>query len=192
MPDSVHLGAFRDDPTPAGLCVFRHLGEIPPDFGSTVVTAGNFDGVHLAHQAVLRAVVERARTLGARSVALTFEPHPVRILRPDVAPPLITPLPQKLALLAQHSLDAVVVLPFTRDLSLTPPRDFARHILAERLRAREVHEGFNFRFGHHAEGTVERLRDFGRDFGFAVKFYPEMRLRGDAVSSSRIRELLRA
>jgi riboflavin kinase / FMN adenylyltransferase len=75
---------------------------------------------------------------------------------------------------------------------MTTPRDFAQHILAGRLRAREVHEGFNFRFGHQAEGNVERLREFGGEFGFDVKVYPEMRVRGDVVSSSRIRELLRA
>ncbi len=172
--------------------IFRNLAQIPADFGPAVVTAGNFDGVHLAHQAVLKAVVERASALRARSVVVTFEPHPVRILRPDAAPPLLTPLPQKLRLLDQQGPDALLLLPFTRDLSLTTPQDFARNILAGKLHAREVHEGYNFRFGHRAEGNVERLREFGREFGFEVKVYPEMRVRGDVVSSSRVRELLRA
>lgn len=172
--------------------VFRHLEEIPPDFGATVVSVGNFDGVHRAHQVVLKAVVRRARERGMRSLAVTFEPHPTHILRPEFAPKLLTPLPIKLKLLAQEGLDAVLVLTFDRDLSLTPPRDFAGEILAGRLQAREIHEGYNFHFGHKAQGNVERLAEFGREFGFEVIIYPQMRIRGELVSSSRIRDLLGA
>lgn len=172
--------------------IFRKLDDVPASFGDTVLSAGNFDGVHRAHQHVLRKVVTRARERGLRSLAVTFEPHPMRILRPDVAPRLLTPLPLKLKLLAAQGLDAVLVLPFTRDLSLTPPRDFAEQILSRRLRAKEIHEGANFHFGHRAQGNVERLTEFGRALGFEVHVYPEVRLRGDLVSSSRIRELLSA
>ncbi|MGC2323782.1 MAG: bifunctional riboflavin kinase/FAD synthetase [Terriglobales bacterium] len=171
--------------------VFRHLEEVPADFGPTIVSVGNFDGVHRAHQAVLAEVVERAKQRGARSLAVTFEPHPTRILRPDVAPKLITPLPRKLELLGATGLDATLVLPFSRDLSLTSPREFAETILGRRLRALEVHEGANFHFGHKAEGDVRRLAEYGREAGFEVKIYPEMKIRGDKVSSSRVRELLR-
>ncbi len=171
---------------------FRHLDDIPGDFGPTIVSVGNFDGVHRAHQAVLDAIVCRARELGARSLVVTFDPHPTRILRPDVASKLLTPLPIKLKLLEREGVDAVLVLTFNRDLSVTPPRDFAGEILAGTLRAREVHEGYNFHFGHKAQGNVDRLADFGREFGFEVVKYPEMRIRGEVVSSSHIRELLRA
>src|ERR1700682_3504335 len=99
--------------------VFRKLDEIPPDFGKTVVSVGNFDGVHCAHQAVLKAVVQSARSSKARAMAVTFEPHPARILRPDGAPKLLTPLLEKLRLLGETGIDAVLVLPFDRDLSLT-------------------------------------------------------------------------
>jgi len=170
--------------------IFHHLEEVPPDFGPTVLSVGNFDGVHRAHQAVLVQVVKRAKERGARSLAVTFEPHPTRILRPDVAPKLITPLPRKLELLAATGLDATLVLPFSRDLSLTPPRKFAEDILGKRLRALEVHEGANFHFGHKAHGDVRRLAEYGREAGFEVKVYPEMKVRGDTVSSSRVRELL--
>lgn len=170
--------------------IFHKLDDVPAGFGGTVLSVGNFDGVHRAHQHVLKRVVERARARGLRAMAVTFEPHPVRILRPDVAPRLLTPLPVKLTLLEQQGLDAVLVIPFTRDLSLTAPRDFADHVLSRRLRAVEVHEGVNFHFGHRAEGNVERLAEFGRALGFEVHIYPEMRVRGDVVSSSRIRELL--
>lgn len=172
--------------------VFRTLEEVPAPLGATVLSIGNFDGVHRAHQHVLREVVHRARELNALAVAMTFEPHPVRILRPDTAPKLITPLPQKLELLRQTGLDAVLVLPFSRDVSLMKPRDFAEQILKNRLRAREIHEGFNFHFGHKAEGNVERLAEFGCEFGFDVKVYPEMTFRGHSVSSSTVRKLLDA
>jgi len=171
--------------------VFRHLEEVPADFGPAVISVGNFDGVHRAHQTVLAQVVRRAQEQGARSLAVTFEPHPTRILRPDVAPRLITPLPRKLDLLAATGLDATLVLPFSRDLSLTPPRKFAEEILGRRLCALEVHEGANFHFGHKAQGDVRRLAEYGREAGYEVKIYPEMKVRGDKVSSSRIRELLK-
>ena len=172
--------------------IFRKLEEVPADFGPTIVSAGNFDGVHRAHQLVLGKMVERARELGAKSLVVTFEPHPTRILRPDVAPKLLTPLPVKLKLLEAGGLDAALVLPFTRDLSLLSPRQFAEEVLSRRLRAREVHEGANFHFGHQAEGNVDRLREFGQACGFEVCIYPELRIRGDVVSSSRIRQLVAA
>lgn len=172
--------------------LFRHLEEIPHDLGRTVLSVGNFDGVHRAHQHVLAEVVRRARELGALSMAVTFDPHPTRILHPDAAPPLITPLPVKLRLLASTGLDSVLLLPFTRDLSLLTPRQFAEEILHRKLHAREVHEGFNFRFGRKAKGDVQQLAEFGREFGFEVKVYPEMSIRGHSVSSSRVRQLIAA
>ena len=171
--------------------VFRKLEDIPADLGLTVATVGNFDGIHLAHQAVLRAIATSARQRNARSLLVTFDPHPMRILRPDAAPQLLTPLPEKLRLLRDTGVDAVLVLPFSRDLSLLSPREFAAQILVQKLRACEVHEGFNFRFGRDAQGDIAALEQLGKEFGFAVKIYPEMRVRGDVVSSSRIRALLR-
>ena len=170
--------------------LYRHLDELPDEFGPSIVSVGNFDGVHRAHQKVLGEVVRRARETGATSTVVTFEPHPMRVLRPDVAPRLITPPAVKLRLLEETGIDALLVLPFTRDLSVTPPRDFAGLILAHALRAREVHEGFNFHFGHRAQGNVERLAAFGREFGFEVKIYPAMVVRREVVSSSRVRQLI--
>src|SRR5690242_14868854 len=170
--------------------VYHSLDDIPAIFGTSVLTIGNFDGVHRAHQVVIAEVVKRARAIGAEAMAVTFDPHPTRILRPEAAPKLLTPLPQKLRLLEQTGLESVLVLPFSRDLSLMKPLDFAEHILARKLHAREVHEGFNFHFGHKAEGNVERLAEFGKEFDFAVKVYPEMKLRGLPVSSSSVRKLL--
>lgn len=172
--------------------IFRHIEEIPAEFGPTVVSVGNFDGVHRAHARVLREIVARAHARNAKSVAVTFEPHPMRILRPDSGLKLLTPTPEKLRLLAESGVDAVLLLPFTRDLSLMGPREFVQLILSERLRAIEVHEGYNFHFGHKAAGNVEMLTVLGSELGFEVVVYPELKIRGESVSSTCIRELLRA
>jgi riboflavin kinase/FMN adenylyltransferase len=171
--------------------VFHKLEDVPSDFGPTLVSVGNFDGVHRAHAHVLREIVSRARSVGAKAVAVTFEPHPVRILRPESELKLLTPTPEKLRLLEGTGIDAVLLLPFGRDLSLMTPREFAERVLKNNLQAREVHEGFNFRFGHKAAGTTDLLAEFGREMGFEVKVYPEMTLRGESVSSSQIRQLVR-
>jgi len=172
--------------------IFRSIEEIPADFGPTVVSVGNFDGVHCGHRQVLREVTQRARQAGSKAVAVTFDPHPLRILRPDIAPKLITPEPRKEALLAECGLDALLVIPFTRDFSMTSAAEFARDILAGKLHAQEVHEGENFHFGHKAKGTTGRLAELGRELDFAVKSYSVMTLRGSPVSSSQIRELIAA
>jgi len=170
--------------------VFRKLEDIPTDFGPTVISVGNFDGVHCAHRRVISQMVARARVLGAKAVVLTFDPHPIRILRPNSAPPLVTPFPYKLRLLEETGIDAAVILPFSRDLSMMPPFEFAEEILSVGLDAREVHEGFNFRFGHKAEGNIDRLREYGHKLGFDVVVYPPMQIRNYVVSSSQIRRLL--
>ncbi len=171
--------------------VFHKLGDIPHGFGRTVASVGNFDGVHRAHRSVLGEIVKRARAAGAKSVAVTFDPHPMRILRPDQNLKLISPTPEKLRLLTETGIDAVLLLPFTRDLSLMSPHAFAHDILKKALKAVEIHEGYNFRFGHKAAGTIQTLRELGREMGFEVHDYPEMRLRGESVSSSHIRKLIR-
>ncbi|HUD67046.1 MAG TPA: bifunctional riboflavin kinase/FAD synthetase [Candidatus Sulfotelmatobacter sp.] len=171
--------------------VFHKLENVPADFGPTLVSVGNFDGVHRAHAHVLREIVARARQSGAKAVAVTFEPHPARILRPESGLKLLTPTPEKLRLLEDTGIDAVLLLPFGRDLSLMTPRQFAERILKKKLHAREVYEGYNFRFGHKAAGDMNLLSELGREMGFEVKVYPEMTLRGEHVSSSQIRKLLR-
>jgi riboflavin kinase / FMN adenylyltransferase len=170
--------------------VFHQLADIPPDFGPSIVSVGNFDGIHRAHRAVIGEIVRRARAAKAVSVVVTFEPHPARILRPDHVFKLLTPTAEKLRLLEATELDAVLLLPFSRDLSLMTPHQFAHDILKKHLHAREVHEGYNFRFGHEAAGNIQVLRELGQSMDFEVHDYPEMRLRGERVSSSHIRKLL--
>lgn len=171
--------------------LFNQLEEVPAAFGPSFVSVGNFDGVHRAHTLMLAEIVRRARAGGGKAVAVTFEPHPARILRPDSGLRLLTPTPQKLGLLEQSGVDAVLLLPFGFDMSLLTPREFVDEVIRKRLHAREVHEGSNFRFGHKAAGDMAMLRELGRELGFSVHEHPTLTLRGETVSSSRIRELLR-
>ncbi len=170
------------------MIVYRTLEEVPA--APSVLSIGNFDGVHLGHRQVLREVVKEAQLRGARAMAVTFEPHPARILRPEHAPKLVTTLPVKIRLLEQLGLDALLVLPFNRDLSLITPDQFASEVLAKRLDAKQVHEGENFHFGHRAQGNTSGLAEFGKQYGFEVRAYPILRLHGEEVSSSNIRRLL--
>ncbi len=170
--------------------IFHSLHEIPEKFGPTVATIGNFDGVHRGHRWVIGEVIARARTLNARALAITFDPHPARVLRPESCPALITPLTEKLDLLAATGIEATLVFPFTPALSETSPRDFATKVLRQRLGVIEIHEGENFRFGYRAEAGIESLETLGGELGFGVRVYSPRELRGNAVSSSRIRQLI--
>jgi riboflavin kinase/FMN adenylyltransferase len=163
------------------------LEEAAATVDASVVAVGNFDGIHRAHTQILAAVRAEARTRGCAAIAVTFTPHPSRILRPAAAPPLITPGEQQLRLLAAAGLDATLQLPFSRDLSLWTPREFAVRVLVDALRARAVHEGEGFRFGRRQEGDAATLAALGRELGFAVHLHPAVRVAGEPVSSSRIR-----
>jgi riboflavin kinase / FMN adenylyltransferase len=172
--------------------VFRSLEFAPQTLEKTVIAIGNFDGVHRGHQAIIEKVRDRARLLNAKSVAVTFDPHPVRVLRPDLAPKLITPLETRLELLAQTGLDATVVISFTKEFSQLSAHDFASQILVQSLKAAEVHEGDNFRFGHGASAGTPELTQLGRELGFNVIAQNALHVRGIPVSSSQIRQRIAA
>ncbi|MHB1699124.1 MAG: bifunctional riboflavin kinase/FAD synthetase [Acidobacteriaceae bacterium] len=172
--------------------IFRQLADVPHDLGPTVATIGNFDGVHCGHRAVLAEVIQRAKSLRAKSVAVTFDPHPAMVLRKGAGPELITPLEEKLSLLAACGLDAVLVLPFTQAMSQLSAKQFATGVLRDTLHAVEVHEGENFRFGKGAETGVAGLASIGRELGFQVAVYSPRTMRGSSVSSSRIRAMIAA
>lgn len=172
--------------------IYRSLEGLPDWPGRTVVAIGNFDGVHRGHQAILANVRRRAAEIGATSIAVTFDPHPVRVLRPEQAPKLITPLPQKLDLLAETRIDATVVIPFTLEFSWLSALEFARDVLLNTLRAAEVHEGDNFRFGHNASAGPAELARLGRELGFGVVAQPALYVRGVQVSSSVVRRTVAA
>ena len=170
--------------------IFHTLEEVTTQHRPSVVTVGNFDGVHLAHQALLRRVLEIARAKNLAAVAVTFEPHPSRVLAPHNAPPLLTPLAVKQALIAATGIDLLLVLPFTRDFSLWSPQDFAQMVFIDALKASTVVVGDNFHFGHRQSGTPALLAEIGNRSGFAVIVLLRLFLRGRAVSSSEIRRLL--
>lgn len=172
--------------------IYRQLADLPANFGPSVATIGNFDGVHRGHQWVIAEVVARARELHQTSVAITFDPHPARVLRSGTALPLITPLTRKLELLEATGIDTVLVLPFTEELSHQTARAFATDVLQQALHVTELHEGENFRFGYQAEAGIESLEALGRELGFSVRVYAPRTLRGGPVSSSRIRQLIAA
>jgi riboflavin kinase/FMN adenylyltransferase len=178
--------------TRAAIPVFRSLAEVPAGFGPTVAAIGNFDGVHLGHRENLAAVVKEARSAGARAVAITFDPHPERFLRPAQALRLITPTPERLRLLVETGIDAVLVLHFDAALAGLAARDFVERILVAALGVRSVHEGQNFRFGHGAEAGVRELAALGAELGFAVHVHEAVRVRGLEVSSSAVRALVAA
>jgi riboflavin kinase/FMN adenylyltransferase len=172
--------------------IFRGLDQIPAGYGPAVASIGNFDGVHRGHQWLLAEIQRSAGELGARSVAVTFDPHPSRILRPGGALKLITPMAERLDLLRASGIDAALVLPFTDELCKMSGLDFVRAVLRDGLRAIEVHEGDNFRFGHKAQCHAGDLVAMGHDLGFRVRIFSPRYHRGTKISSSKIRELLQA
>ncbi|MFZ5447974.1 MAG: bifunctional riboflavin kinase/FAD synthetase [Thermodesulfobacteriota bacterium] len=171
--------------------VYDDLPPGEPAFPRTVATIGNFDGVHLGHQAILDRVRRRASELGGKAVAITFNPHPVKVLRPEVNLPLLTTQDQKLKLLAAAGLDAVVVLPFSREFAALSARDFVRQYFCERLRAREVVVGHDYCFGRGREGNIDLLKEMGAVHGFTVQVVWAVEVQGAVVSSSLIRAMLR-
>lgn len=162
------------------------LGNDDPPRGA-VLSIGNFDGVHLGHQAVLRHVVDRARAEAAPAVAMTFDPHPVKLLRPNEAPQLVTTLEQRLELIARTGIEVTLVTPFTHRLARMPADRFVRDVLVERLAVREVYIGKNFRFGADRGGDVALLRAMGGRLGFRADSSPIVEAAGGVVSSTRVR-----
>jgi riboflavin kinase / FMN adenylyltransferase len=167
------------------------LSQIPQGYGPSVVTLGNFDGVHKGHRAVLSTVVQRARTVGAPAVAVTFEPHPVAVLHPERAPQIITSPDQRLELLAATGLDAVLVMEFTRDFAQWTPERFVVEVFVKALGASVVVVGEDTRFGVRNSGNVDTLRQLGAEHGFEVLALQDVG-NGGRWSSSRVRDLVTA
>ncbi|GHF73637.1 riboflavin biosynthesis protein [Streptomyces mashuensis] len=148
---------------------WRGLEDIPQDWGRSVVTIGSYDGVHRGHQLLVGRVVERARELGVPSVVVTFDPHPSEVVRPGSHPPLLAPHHRRAELMAELGVDAVLILPFTTEFSKLSPADFVVKVLVDKLHAKLVVEGPNFRFGHRAAGDVEFLKELGGTYDYDVE-----------------------
>ncbi|TDD68709.1 bifunctional riboflavin kinase/FAD synthetase [Jiangella aurantiaca] len=170
------------------------LDQVPPGFGPSVVTIGNFDGVHLGHRQVLTRMVADAHAAGggAQAVAVTFDPHPRQLHRPEDAPPLITGVRDKLELLAETGLDAVLVQPYTWEFARQSPEEFVRRFLVDGLHAVTVVVGHDVRFGWQNAGDLSTMLELGTEYGFTVEVIPEVTTPDGARrwSSTWVRELL--
>jgi riboflavin kinase/FMN adenylyltransferase len=172
-----------------GAVRWTHEAGLPTDRG-TVATVGTFDGVHRGHWSVLEEIRRRARDTGRRSVLVTFDPHPLRIVRPEHAPSLLTTPVEKKEILAESGLDFAVFITFTESLSRYEPRRFVEEILLGRLRVEELVIGYDHGFGRERSGNVDTLRAIGAELGFAVDVVPPVEAGGASISSSRIRRLV--
>jgi riboflavin kinase/FMN adenylyltransferase len=170
--------------------VFRSLAEAAGKLTPSAVAIGNFDGVHLGHQALFTAARTAAASFGGKSVALTFDPHPGQVLSPSLAPRLLTPLDRKLELLADAGLTAALVQTFDTDFAALEAERFARDYLLAGLGARAIAVGPDFSFGKGRAGNVDRLRAWVASAGATVTVVPKVEVDGLPVSSTRIRELV--
>jgi riboflavin kinase/FMN adenylyltransferase len=170
---------------------YSDLRSVPEGFGPSAVTIGKFDGVHLGHRRVIDAMKAAADQLGLASVVLTFDRHPLALLKPEICPPSIASNEQKRELLAATGIDATVMIPFTREFSEEEPEQFVDSVLVSALKARLVFVGSNFRFGHRGRGDVALLTELGRSAGFEVRQIDQA-LADDEhpISSTLIRQLL--
>jgi len=168
--------------------VIKTLRDFPRAIPVPVMTIGNFDGVHLGHQAIFRTVWQQARDVGGTSIVLTFDPHPLKVLAPEHCPLLITPTAKKLSLIRQCRLDVMVCLPFTRELADMTPVVFVEDVLVGIMGIREIYVGYNFAFGKGRQGTITLLDELGSRHGFGVHMIEPIAVEGHVVSSSIIRQ----
>ncbi len=170
--------------------LFSSPAPLPIGPNGTVVTVGSFDGVHLGHQAVLAEVARRARGAGRTSVLVTFEPHPLAVINPPAAPPLLTTGPERREFLAQTPIDYALFLRFDRALARLSPEEFVRDVLLACCGMQDLVFGYDHGFGRNRSGDVETLRRLGAELGFAVDAVPPADVEGEPVSSGRIRRAI--
>src|SRR3954453_22232005 len=156
----------------------------------TVLTLGVFDGLHLGHQLIMRTVAERARAVGAVPTVISFDPHPRAVLHPESAPPLLQTFDQKIEAFGVLGIEQTIVVRFTKEFASIRAEDFLREVVYELLHALEVYLGRGFAFGRNRAGNIELLRKASGHLGFHADEVPEVRLRNQRISSSRIRNLL--
>ena len=166
------------------------LDNLPEDIKNPVVTIGNFDGVHWAHQAIFKKVIERAKDLNGTSVVITFEPHPIKVMSPDKARPLITLLEQKGELVINQGIDIFLLIKFTREFAAIPARDFVKDILVGKLGIKEIVVGYDYAFGYRREGNIKLLKEMGQQFNFEVHQVGTVYVGNSLVSSTSIRNLI--
>jgi riboflavin kinase/FMN adenylyltransferase len=174
------------------MLLFNGLAEVPAGFGPSAVTIGKFDGVHLGHRGVIAQLTSLAAARDLEPTVVTFDRHPMALLRPEVCPESLVSNAQRADLLAATDVAATLVLEFTRELSELEPAEFVGRILQNALGARLVLVGADFRFGHRGAGTIDTLRDLATEHDFEVALLDDVRIDGARVSSTKIREHLSA
>jgi riboflavin kinase / FMN adenylyltransferase len=177
------------------MVLIEDIEKIEKPYPNAVLTIGNFDGMHIGHQALFHQVIEQAAALGGTSVAMTFEPHPLRVLKPNGHPPLITMRAQKLELMAATGIDVIICVPFNRAFAAIDARAFVSDTLVRRIGMRAIVIGKDYTFGRNREGNIDLLRQMGRELGFAVHVADWIRVPRaikDRISSTKIRELVQA
>ncbi len=172
--------------------VVHDLENLQPTPQGTVLTIGNFDGVHLGHREIFRKVLRRARQVSGTATVLTFEPHPLRLLAPEHAPPRINTPPEKIRLMEASCIDLLVILPFDRDLAAMSADDFVRHLLVEKLAVRHLVVGYDYAFGRGREGNLAFLQQKAAEYGFVLETLDPISHAGEVYSSTRIRQSLQA
>jgi riboflavin kinase / FMN adenylyltransferase len=170
--------------------IFRHVDDPGLVLQQSVVTLGNFDGVHLGHQALIRGAVADSKLLGIRPVVLTFEPHPLKVLAPERAPKMLLSHKDKMQLLQSFGVDTVIVQHFDLAFAKLSAEEFVRRIITDRLKARKIWVGKDLRFGQGRKGRVDDLIRWGKECGFEVAVVEPILVSGVRVSSSRIRQLV--
>lgn len=171
--------------------IYSHITEIERPFYRPALTIGNFDGVHLGHQALFKKVVEIASARGGDKVALTFHPHPMKVLRPDNPPKLISTLDQKIELIMASGIEHLICLPFSKEFAKTTAQDFVQKILYKTIGVEDLVVGYDYACGRGREGDIEFLKKMGKSLGFNVHVIPPVIVDGMIVSSTAIRELVK-
>jgi riboflavin kinase/FMN adenylyltransferase len=164
--------------------------ELSPEYPAPVVTIGNFDGVHLGHQMLIRDLVARAAAIDGTPIVFTFNPHPLQVLAPNNAPLQIQTLDQRLATIESLGIPLTVVIPFNMQLAQIGARDFAEKMLWDTLHLREIYVGPNFAFGHRRQGSFNLLKEIGEEKGFLTGKIHQVQFRGNRVSSTAVRQSL--
>jgi riboflavin kinase/FMN adenylyltransferase len=173
--------------------LIESINQLSRPFTNAVITIGNFDGVHIGHQVLFEEVIQKAKAIGGTSIAMTFEPHPLRVLTNRRTPPLITLYEQKKELIAQLDLDVLICLPFSHEFAAISARSFVEDLLFHRIGMRAIIVGQDYRFGRHREGNIMMLKSLGKEIGFDVVIADWIHLPQHAsqrISSTRIRELV--
>lgn len=168
--------------------ILKNLNEIPVEFRDSVVTIGNFDGVHRGHQNIFRLLLDEAKRENGKAIVITFDPHPKKVIHPDMRPFfLLTPLDEKLKLIEEYGIDAVLLITFTPDFAKTTAEEFVRHILWDKLHLKKLYIGYDYAFGQGKQGNAEFLRSMGKELGFDVEEIGVVKDDDIIISSTNIR-----